>query len=173
MAMAEGSKRNEGGTKGFSYSAGPPWMIDFAIPFVFGLAVLCVAALIGFDLSWSGPLLVDALLLAVVVGLGYWSLWRVAYRLQYINGQLRCQSRFSSWSFPLADVVRFRPASLDIGFEIIETQSHPRHVQVCVSKGLEAFARSIARERPGIEVQVGWVSRMLERMPWPSSFREL
>jgi hypothetical protein len=148
-------------------------MIDFAIPILLGLTTLALGGLILLDVTDSGPLLFDAVLLALLLLFDYWALWRIAYRLEYANGLLNCRSRFSCWAFPLSQVVRLRPAALDVGFQVVETRSTPRHVLACVSKGFRPFAKALEREEPGIEVRIGWVSRWLERMPWPSSFREL
>ena len=157
----------------FLYSAGQPWMLDFAIPIALGLTTLALGAVTLLDVDDSGPLLFDVVLLALLLLFDYWALWRIVYRLEYANGLLNCRSRFSSWAFPLSQVVRVRPAALDVGFEVVETRSTPRRVLVCVSKGFGPFAKALEREQPDIEVRIGWVSRWLERMPWPSSFREL
>ncbi len=160
-------------TPRFLYSAGPPWMLDFGLPVLLGLATLGVAALILLEVMSSSPPWFNVVLLAVLVVFDYWSLWRIAYRLEYANGVLSCRSRFSSWNFPLSQVVGLRPAAIDIGFEVVETRSNPKRVLACVSKGFGPFAKALERVHPEIEVQIGWLSRWLERMPWPSSFREL
>jgi hypothetical protein len=148
-------------------------MLDFAIPILLGLATLGLGAVILLDVTSSRPFWFDVVLLAFLVLLDYWSLWRIAYRLEYANGFLNCRSRFSSWAIPLSEVVRLRPIALDVGIEVVETRSNPRRVLACVSKGFQPFAEALAREQPDIEVRIGSVSRLLERMPWPSSFREL
>ncbi len=148
-------------------------MLDFAMPVLLGLTTLALAALILLDMSESEPLLFDVVLLALLLIFDYWALWRIDYRLEYANGLLHCRSRFSSWAFPLSQVERFRPAAIDVGFQVMETNSTPRRLLICVSKGFGSFARALQREQPDIEVRIGWVSRWLDRMPWPSSFREL
>jgi len=173
MSTDHVSKPDTGPGPRLLYSAGPPWMLDFAIPIVLGLATLGIASLNLLDVTNSGPLFFDAVLLAVLVLSDYWFLWRVAYRLEFANDLLTCRSRFASWTFPLSQLVRLRPAALDVGFQVVDTRSDPRHLLVCVSKGFGPFARALQRERPDLEIGIGWVSRLLERMPWPSSFREL
>jgi len=110
-------------------------MIDFAIPILLGLATLGMGASLLLDVTSSGPLLFDAVLLLFLLWLDYWSLWRIAYRLEYANGVLTCRGRFSSWAFPLSQVARARPAAIDIGFQVLETRSNPKRVLACVSKG--------------------------------------
>jgi hypothetical protein len=157
----------------FLYVSGPPWMLDFLIPVVLGLATLGVGAVILLEVLSSSPPWFNVALLVFLLLFDYWSLWRIAYRVEYANGLLSCRGLFSSWNFPIAQVVRLRPAAVDIGFEVVETRSHPRRVLVCISKGFGPFAKALEREHPGIEVRIGWASRWLERMPWPSSFRQL
>jgi hypothetical protein len=147
-------------------------MIDFAIPILLGLATLGIGASIVLDVMSSGPLPVDVALLLLLLGLDYWSLWRIAYQLEYANGVLTCRSRFASWTFPLSQVARLRPAVIDIGFQVVETRADRQRVLACVSKGFSPFAQALKRQQPDIDVRIGWVSRWLERMPWPSSFRE-
>lgn len=148
-------------------------MIDWAMPLVWALATLGLLGLIWVDVLLSRTVVFDALLFVFWAWIGYWSLWRVVYRIECQNGQLSCQSRFSAWSFPLAQVVRVRPARLDIGVEVVETRSHPSHISVCVSKGFTSLLKAIRREQPNVEVSVGPIARFFERIPWPSSFREL
>ncbi|HET9847460.1 MAG TPA: hypothetical protein VFR68_02750 [Candidatus Dormibacteraeota bacterium] len=142
------------------------------MPLVAGLATLGLLGLIWLDVMSSRALVIDVLLLALWVFIGYWSLWHVVYRIEYRNGQLNCQNRFRAWSFPLEEVVRVRPMRLDIGVGIIETRSRPSHISVCVSKDFTALANAILREQPDVEIRLGPISRLLDRMPWPSSFRE-
>jgi hypothetical protein len=172
MPVDDGAKADKATSARFIYSAGPPWMLDFLMPVVLGLATLGQGAVILLDVMRSSPVWFDVTLLALLLVLGYWSLWRIAYRLEYADGLLICRGRFSSWSFPLSQVARLRPAAVDIGLEVVETRSHPRRVLACVSKGFGPFAKALEREHPEIEVRIGWVSRLVERMPWPSSFRE-
>lgn len=148
-------------------------MLDFLIPVVLGWATLGVGTLVLLEVLSSSPPWVNVALLVFLLAFDYWSLWRITYRLEYADGVLSCRSQFASWDIPIRQVIGFRPAAVDIGFEVVETRSHSRRVVVCISKGFGPFAEALAREHPGIEVRIGWAGRWLERMPWPSSFREL
>lgn len=148
-------------------------MIDWAMPLAWGLVALGLLAQILLDVMFSGLVITDALLLGLWVFIGYWSFWRVVYRIECLNGWLSCKSRFTAWSFPLAEVLRIRPAHPDIGVEIMETRSRPSRITVCVSNGFTLLVKAILREQPNVDVSFGPIGRFFERIPWPSSFRQL
>ena len=158
---------------GLIYRSGPGWMIRLAIPAALLLVAFALIALLWIDAVASRGPWPDIVITLLWISFAYLAFWRVAFDLEYAGGTLTCRGLIRTWRFPPSAVRRIRPALIDIGFQVIETQSHPPTVLVCVSRGFGAFASALRRRDPSINIRLGWVSRLLERIPWPSSFEEV
>lgn len=161
-----------GGTR-LIYCSGPGWMIRVAIPVALLLVTFALLALLWIDAVTGRTPWPDLVITLLWISFAYLAFWRVAFDLEYAEGTLRCRGLIRTWRFPLSAVQRIRPALIDIGFQVIETQTQPATVLVCVSRRFGAFATALRRRDPSIDVRMGWVSRLWERIPWPSSFEEV
>jgi hypothetical protein len=148
-------------------------MIRVAIPVALLLVTFALLALLWIDAVTGRTRWPDLVITLLWISFGYLAFWRVAFDLEYAEGTLSCRGLIRTWRFPLSAVQRIRPALIDIGFQVIETQTQPATVLVCVSRRFGAFATALRRRDPSIDVRIGWVSRLWERIPWPSSFEEV
>jgi hypothetical protein len=148
-------------------------MIRVAIPVALLIVTFALVALLWIDAVTGRIPWPDLSITLLWIAFAYLAVWRVAFDLEYAEDTLRCRGLMRTWRFPLSAVRRIRPALIDIGFQVIETQTQPATVLVCVSRGFGAFATALRRRDPNIDVRIGWASRLWERIPWPSSFEEL
>lgn len=159
--------------KTFIYRSGPWWMIHLAMPVAIVVITVAFIFELVLDLVVARPPWVDLGFAFLWIALVYFTVRRVAFDLEYSSGRLLCRGLVLTWQFPLSTITGIRPALVDIGFEIFETRTRPGRILVCMAKGFQPFAAALHRQNPSITVRIGRVSRLLERMPWPSSFQEL
>ena len=142
--------------------------------FVFFLAAWFGAgiALVIFHLittSESMPVRVFLMVWVVVVVLGLrWYLFDYACDLRFDGEWLYWKAPLRSGRASLQDLKLVRARWGTDGF--IES-SDGRRIRVLVQKGFIRFCGRLADQCPGLQVRIGWVTRVLEWLPGSTVFR--
>ena len=103
----------------------------------------------------------------VIVGLR-WYLFEYAYDLRFDNEWLYWKSPLRSGRASLQGLRLVRARWGTDGF--IES-SDGRRIRVLVQKGFIRFCGRLADQCPGLQVRIGWVTRVLEWFPGSTVFR--
>ncbi|HEX9035275.1 MAG TPA: hypothetical protein VF834_25825 [Streptosporangiaceae bacterium] len=135
---------------------------------IFGIvAVLLVVAASG---GHGGvPVLFIMMWIVIIGGNGYFSLFRVAYELEFDGERLRWRAPLRSGEVPLSGLTRIRAVRSSF-FGAIDGAREGR-VLVLAGKGFTEFSRAVVVARPELPVQIGFRARLAERMPGRSRFR--
>jgi len=152
-----------------AYSLGRVYRVAvFFTTACFGVGI----ALVVFHLittSESMPVRVFLVLWVVVVVVGLrWYLFDYAYDLRFDNEWLYWKSPLRSGRASLQDLRLVRARWGTDGF--IES-SDGRRIRVLVQKGFTRFSSRLADQCPGLQVRIGWVTRVLEWLPGSTVFR--
>ena len=106
-------------------------------------------------------------LVVVIFGLR-WYLFEYAYDLRFDNEWLYWKSPLRSGRASLQGLRLVRARWGTDGF--IES-SDGRRIRVLVQKGFIRFCGRLADQCPGLQVRIGWVTRVLEWFPGSTVFR--
>ena len=103
----------------------------------------------------------------VIFGLR-WYLFEYAYDLRFDNEWLYWKSPLRSGRASLQGLRLVRARWGTDGF--IES-SDGRRIRVLVQKGFTRFCGRLAEQCPGLQVRIGWVTRLIEWLPGSTVFR--
>jgi len=103
----------------------------------------------------------------VIFGLR-WYLFEYAYDLRFDNEWLYWKSPLRSGRASLQGLRLIRARWGTDGF--IES-SDGRRIRVLVQKGFTRFCGRLAEQCPGLQVRIGWVTRLIEWLPGSTVFR--
>jgi hypothetical protein len=136
---------------------------------VLGLATVVVVVLaITGDEGFSVPFV-----LFWLVALGwnaYWWLFRIVYSLTLRDGALEWEAPLRRGRIPTTDLTAFRPMTLLPNVVVIK-HAGGRALLVMPGKGISDLAAALRQARPDLDIRVGPVGRMGDRMPGPSAWR--
>jgi len=103
----------------------------------------------------------------VIFGLR-WYLFEYAYDLRFDNEWLYWKSPLRSGR---ASLQGLRLVGARWGTDGFIESSDGRRIRVLVQKGFTRFSSRLADQCPGLQVRIGWVTRVLEWLPGSTVFR--
>jgi hypothetical protein len=99
----------------------------------------------------------------------YWWLFRVVYSLTLRNGALEWEAPLRRGRIATTDLTAFRPMRL-LPNVVVVKHTGGRPLLVLAGKGMADLAAELRRSRPDLEVRIGAVGRIQQRMPGRSAW---
>jgi hypothetical protein len=144
-----------------TYDFFPKQLIGTLVLFVMtGVALVVISATGATGPGWT----FTGFWLAALAWTTYWSLFRLAWKLQIRGDVLEWSTAVRSGSCRIADIQEVRNQRLQPTTVVIRL-AHRRSLLVIPAKGLEGFLTDLAHRAPDLPIHVSRLTRMHERLP--------